>query len=65
MSDLIAAFLVVIGFEEPETLPRSLHPLKPDSAWSSGGVGFRHRVTTVERAAKRRARPSSPRDRAG
>lgn len=37
MSDLIAAFLVVIGFEEPETLPRSLHPLKPDSAWSPGG----------------------------
>ncbi|CCV09163.1 hypothetical protein MESS2_870016 [Mesorhizobium metallidurans STM 2683] len=43
MSDVIEAFLVVIGFEEPETLPRSLHPLKPNSAWSSGewvfGIG--------------------------
>ncbi|PBB11775.1 hypothetical protein CK231_22085 [Mesorhizobium loti] len=41
MSDVIAAFLVVIGFEEPETLPHSLPPLKSDSAWSSGVWVFR------------------------
>ncbi|BCG97429.1 hypothetical protein MesoLj131a_62930 [Mesorhizobium sp. 131-2-1] len=35
MSDVIEAFLVVIGFEEREALPRSLHPLKPNSARSS------------------------------
>ncbi|UVK48989.1 hypothetical protein BPNPMPFG_006642 (plasmid) [Mesorhizobium sp. AR07] len=40
MSDVIEALLVVTGFEEPETLPRSLHPLKPNSAWSSGGSVF-------------------------
>lgn len=45
MSDVIEAFLVVTGFEEPETLPRSLPPLKPNSAWSSSewvfGIGPR------------------------
>lgn len=35
MSGVIEAFLLVIGFEEREALPRSLHPLKPNSAWSS------------------------------
>lgn len=35
MSGEIEAFLLVIGFEEREALPRSLHPLKPSSAWSS------------------------------
>lgn len=40
MSDVIEAFLVVIDFKEPEGLPRSLHPLKPNSAWSSGECVF-------------------------
>ncbi|TSE00866.1 hypothetical protein C1D09_031890 [Mesorhizobium intechi] len=40
MSGVIEAFLVVIGFEEREALPRSLHPLKPNSAWSSGECVF-------------------------
>lgn len=35
MSDVMEAFLVVIGFEELEALPRSPQPLKPNSAWSS------------------------------
>lgn len=47
MSDVIVVFLAMIGFEEPETLPRSLPPLKPNSAWSSGewvfGIGTRRR----------------------
>ncbi|PBC00826.1 hypothetical protein [Mesorhizobium sp. WSM3860] len=36
MSDVMAAFFVVVGIEEPETLPHRFHPLKPDSAWRSG-----------------------------
>lgn len=36
MSDVIAAFLVVIGFEEPETLPHRFYLPKHDSAWTSG-----------------------------
>ncbi|BCG76030.1 hypothetical protein MesoLj113a_71880 [Mesorhizobium sp. 113-1-2] len=36
MSDVIEVFLeVMIGFEEREAPPRSLPPLKPNSAWSS------------------------------
>ncbi len=45
MSDVIAAFLVVIGFEEPEILARNLPPLNPNSVWSSAepvfGIGSR------------------------
>ncbi|AZO34140.1 MAG: hypothetical protein EOS58_27780 [Mesorhizobium sp.] len=41
MSDVIAAFLVVIGFEEPEILPHRFHPPKPDPAWSSDVLVFR------------------------
>ncbi|OBP78281.1 hypothetical protein BAE42_29460 [Mesorhizobium loti] len=36
MTGVIAAFFEVIGFKEGEALPRSLRPLKPNSAWSSG-----------------------------
>ncbi|PBB95642.1 hypothetical protein [Mesorhizobium sp. WSM3862] len=43
MSDVMAAFLVVTGFEEPETLPHRFHPPKPDSAWSSAERVFRIR----------------------
>ncbi|PBB89663.1 hypothetical protein CK215_26240 [Mesorhizobium sp. WSM3864] len=41
MSDVIEPFLMMIGFEEPETLPHRLHPLKPSSARSSGVWVFR------------------------
>ncbi|PDQ22627.1 hypothetical protein CN311_02675 [Mesorhizobium sanjuanii] len=36
MSGVIKGFPVVIGFEEPDALPRSLRSQKPSSAWSSG-----------------------------
>ncbi|PBB31165.1 hypothetical protein CK218_28230 [Mesorhizobium sp. WSM3879] len=41
MSDVIEPFLIMIGFEEPETLPHRFHPLKPSSARSSGVWVFR------------------------
>ncbi|RWE19780.1 hypothetical protein EN860_032560 [Mesorhizobium sp. M00.F.Ca.ET.217.01.1.1] len=41
MSDVMAAFLVVVGIEEPETLPHRFYPLKRDFAWSSGVWVFR------------------------
>ncbi|PBB40026.1 hypothetical protein CK222_30125 [Mesorhizobium sp. WSM3866] len=41
MSDVIEPFLMMIGFEEPETAPHRFHPLKPDCAWSSGVWVFR------------------------
>ncbi|QKC98916.1 hypothetical protein EB231_33180 [Mesorhizobium sp. NZP2298] len=40
MSEVIEAFLEVIGFDEREALPRSLPPLKPNSAWTSSEWGF-------------------------
>ncbi len=35
MSDVIEPFLVMIGCDEPQTLPLSLPPPNPNSAWSS------------------------------
>lgn len=40
MSEVIGAFLEVIGFDEREALPRSLPPLKPNSACTSSEWGF-------------------------